>query len=93
MGLPFGIALEAIDKNREKEEEGILEQWPFVGLSSHWMCWGLGRPSPGQGRQQILFAARNPCFPGKKQSKKMIHQRLHAKDPATNIRCVREWDF
>lgn len=60
----------------------------FVVLSCHWMCWGSGRPRLGLGRQQILFAARSPCFPGKKQSKKMIHQRLSARHPATNIRLL-----
>lgn len=30
MGLPFGFVLEAVDKNREEEEEGILEQWPLL---------------------------------------------------------------
>lgn len=64
----------------------------FVVLSSHWMCWGLGRQSLGPGTQQILLAAKSPCFPGKSEQK-MIHQRLSARDPATNIRCVCEWDF
>lgn len=30
VGLPFRFAPETVDKNREKEEMGILEQWPLL---------------------------------------------------------------
>lgn len=30
VGLPFEFVLETVDKNREKDEEGILERWPLL---------------------------------------------------------------